>query len=454
MLLYRWYSLWEHATIPKFAFDKVPGHFDAPTLRYTTAVFVALSLAYLVGYWSIRRAARLTRVMMLALAAGVTSGLVLNVLLYPVGALDVFNYIIQLKLTYFYLQNPYVTAFARYPADPLSRFAFLGEVPLYYGPVWLALEGFPALLAGFSDVVRMLLALKVFNALLLILTAAILYRSQDDDRRGWLAAYCFLANPLVLFEGVGNAHNDVLVALFLVGAVAAAKRDSLFSLPLLTLSGLVKFFTFSLLPVFLAAAWTKRWGLQKIVLSLLLAVLLTGVLTIPYWAGGTMISGLRQGLTISQAIKSTSVPSLVSEYLEQINYPATSLVRAACIGILGMLILLVMWGVARGMRFERAVADTYLLFCVLVSLLYPWYLVPAIAVLALEPDVPAFAFLVTASALGLLYHPLSVWGWFNSGMAVFHVHLLQALFLLAPILVFLASEALGAGTTCRTHQRT
>ena len=81
-------------------------------------------------------------------------------------------------------------------------------------------------MVGFETIVTLLGALKLFNVVLLALTGLLIYRSHGDDRAGWLGVYLFLANPLVLFEGVGNAHNDVLMTLFLVAALVAFRRKS------------------------------------------------------------------------------------------------------------------------------------------------------------------------------------------------------------------------------------
>jgi hypothetical protein len=77
-------------------------------------------------------------------------------------------------------------------------------------------------------------------------------------------------------------------------------------------------------------------------------------------------------------------------------------------------VLVVLWTVRRGRELEPALIDTFSLFAVLLSLLYPWYLITVFALLALRRTTLGFAFLCGATTLGLVYHPLSVWAWFNS----------------------------------------
>jgi hypothetical protein len=169
---------------------------------------------------------------------------------------------------------------------------------------------------------QVLLGLKILNLVLLFVAAVIIYTYQDDDSKGWRAGYLFLANPLVLFEGVGNAHNDVMMAMFLIAAALALKRQSWLAAPLLTLSVLVKFFSAALIPLFVLAMPLRRWSKQSLLLSLLLSLAVVVGVSAPFWAHGKMIGGLETGTTISQDMSSTSIYSLLREYLSQQNASA------------------------------------------------------------------------------------------------------------------------------------
>ncbi len=85
----------------------------------------------------------------------------------------------------------------------------------------------------------------------------------------------------------------------------------------------------------------------------------------------------------------------------------------------------------------------------LLSLLYPWYLIPVVAVLALKHDALGLAYLAAASALGLLYYLLSVWAWAASGFGALGIHAFQALFLTLPIVTYLL-----AGSSLAYRERT
>jgi hypothetical protein len=445
LILYRWYSLFDHYSTPYFAFDKVLNHFGSPILRYTTLLFLALVLIYAVIYGLLRTMTQISRSFKLTIVLLVAIAAVVNIGLYPVGAVDVYYYSSTLKLAYYYHQNPYVVTFQAHAADPFARFSFLLGMPSPYGPAWLLLSGLPTIVTGFADVQHVVLGLKAFNLVLLALTALALYKYQDDDKRGWLAAYLFLANPLVLFEGVGNAHSDVLMALFLIAALLALQRQSWLAGPLLALSVLVKFLSAALIPLFALTMLMRRWSKPKLLLSALLSLAVAVVVSAPFWAGGKMVGGLVRGQTVTQGMASSSIFSLVREYLGQQNASVDTIssVGPACIGLFAVSALVILWTVRRGRELEPALVDTFLLFASLLSLFFPWYLIPVLAMVALRRTPLGFAYLCGATALGLVYHPLSVWAWFNSGMSAFQIHLFQALFLTLPVLAFLGLEVSG-----------
>jgi hypothetical protein len=110
-------------------------------------------------------------------------------------------------------------------------------------------------------------------------------------------------------------------------------------------------------------------------------------------------------------------------------------------GAFVVLALLLLFGVKRGRPLEAAAIDTLILFSLLLTNLYPWYLIPVFALLALRRDALGTAYLFVATALGLAYYPMYVWAHFNSGWEKFHVHLFLSIFLTVPMLVYLLTEA-------------
>jgi len=440
--LLQWFSLFEHHATPKFSLDKIPGRFESTEVR-TTAVLVALSaVAYVIGYLALLRVRHVPRWLIAVLAGLLAVALGTQVLLYPTGALDVFNYIMWLKLSYSYDLNPYVATFAQFEADPLRPWVFLHRVHLFYGPAWLLLTGPPLLLFGFGDVMTALVGLKLLNCALLLGTAWLIFDYRGGGRAGWTGAYLLLANPLMLWEAVGNAHNDLLMTTLIIAAALALQRASVLAGPLLMMAALVKLFAIVLAPLFVVAALRAGWPLRKIAVTLGLSLALAVALIAPFWAGGDMYDGFREALTTSQIYNSSSPYSLVREYLTERNYTEATvdLARRAFIGVFGLAVLALCWRVWRGRPVEPALLETLMLFLLCVSLLYPWYLIPLVAVVALRPSRMALVYVFAGTLLGLLYHPLSLWAWFNGHFSVMQVHLFEALLLAIPMLLFMAAE--------------
>lgn len=169
-------------------------------------------------------AARLRRMTFLLLAAAVAVPLL--------STTDPIDYVMRGRILALHGGNPYLDVATDFPDDPFVGFGDSGwkDMPLPYGPIVANLQGLVAWLAHllpFGARVELVVALLLFK----LLFAYALWTSA-----GWLAATAerlrpgardaaFVAvmwNPMLLFEGVANAHNEPLVLLCLAGAVAAA----------------------------------------------------------------------------------------------------------------------------------------------------------------------------------------------------------------------------------------
>jgi hypothetical protein len=482
-LFARWYSLPANETNTHFAFEKIPGGFSSSILRGTLLLFLMMGAIYAGGYLLISRQERVSSGAKFAIVAMVCLPAIANLFVYPVGALDVFNYMIELKLAYGYGENPYLVTFAGFRDDPFALPAFLVDVPLFYGPVWLIAYGLPVAVVGFHTIIGLLGALKLFNLGLLALTGLVIYRSQRDDRAGWLGVFLFLANPLVLFEGVGNAHNDVLMTLFLVAALVAFHRKSVIAGPMFALSALVKLFTIVLAPLLLAVMLRGRWGWRRFALAGSLALLVVVISVMPFWADGAMVDGLREGTAKSQEMNHVSVLSLAQQAVstssvssglapvfaigssapsspqsDSSTLPAwqtraggglpTVAVRRAfvtqvCVAVFVVLALVIAVAVARGRVMEAGVVATLMLFSLLLTNLYPWYLIPIVACVALRQSRRGLGYVFVGTTLGLAYYPAYVYARFGSGWDELTIHLFLALFLTVPMLIYLIAEAGG-----------
>jgi hypothetical protein len=439
LLLLRWYSLLAHASTPAFALDKIPGHFSSPVLQYTTLILLVLNLIYAMMYWIMWKTSTLSAWTRSAVIFMVVGSGIVNILIYPIAAIDVFYYLAELKLTYFYDQNPYIVTFSpAFDADPFARFGWPLHVPLAYGPAWVLFGGMPAALTGYHNLLQLLFAYKVFSFALLVLCASIIYSFHNDVKSGMLGAFAFLGNPLVIFEAVGNGHNDIMMTAFLLAAVLALKRRSWMTLPLLFLSALVKVFTVALLPLFLLMLVTRTWGRAILLPSGLVAAAITCMFVAPFWSDGRMLNGMSQAIEFANNLKTASVFSFVSGYLHQ-HMPGANLefVRP----LFGLLFLslsgITLWRVK---TFDRVLVHVLLLLYTLVGSIQPWYWIPVIGLLVLRHDVTGIAYLLVSSAIGLLIYPLDVWARFESGLPFAHRHLMGTILLSFPAFVFLVFD--------------
>jgi hypothetical protein len=462
VMLHQWYGLLENRDNTHFSFEKIQGGFDSPIMRQTALIFIVLAVAFGASILILRLVPSVPWATRLALLALVAAQVVVNVMLYPVGALDVFNYMIELKLTYHYGENPYIVTFEPYRADSYALPAFLVNITLFYGPAWLLVMWIPTAVSGFTDVIETLIALKVFNVVLIAITAYLIARYQRDARLAWMAAALFLANPLVLFEGVANAHNDVLLTVFIIGAMLALQRRSPLAGPLLALSALVKLYSVALAPIFIVVALRDRWSWQRIGVTVVLSALAVVITSTPYWGDGEMVDGLRAGLEESQEMDHVSPLSLARQYAQEqeaqahadpafarsrpsfeiVPQETQDTIRTGFTVAFAIATLLIAATVWKGRPPALAAAETLLLLFLLMTNLYPWYLITAVAVLALHPDRLSRAYIIVASGLGLVYYPMFVYAHFTSGWPRFEVHQFLALFLTAPILLYLAVRIL------------
>jgi len=156
---------------------------------------------------------------------------------------DVYSYAYYGRIAAVYDANPYVSAPADFPGDALAR--YVGpkwfDTPAVYGPVWtLSSSLVVRLVDDVASTVAVFRALAVAASLATVAVIASVTRRLWPDRAAFAVA-AFGLNPVVLFQSVGSGHNDLLVALCVVGGLALlASRRALLATAALTLGALVK----------------------------------------------------------------------------------------------------------------------------------------------------------------------------------------------------------------------
>lgn len=288
----------------------LPSHYNlippvdyAKLTAYSRTGFVAY-LAGLAGLfacylWGFRLMTHAGRQLKAAWLFGSSAGFAAILLVgYPLTAIDLFIYAIRTRGWALYGLPPLLTPPESLPSgDPWLGLA--GEwvdAASPYGPLW-ELPSLGAFYLSGGNFLAHLLLLKLLGAAAYLGSAALIYHTLRHLRRDWALAgtLAFAWNPLVLFEAVQNAHNDMLMTFFLLAAIwVAVRRPTAVShqvavVVLLAASILVKFVTVLAAPfLLLALAARQATGSRRLLALALYGLLLMGLVVAvmgPFWPG-------------------------------------------------------------------------------------------------------------------------------------------------------------------------
>ena len=154
-------------------------------------------------------------------AAVWTGGIVLTLIATatpPFLSNDVFDYVLHGRVESVHGANPYVYAPRAFADDPFFAYCQWPDWVTPYGPIWVALQ---TVLTGLGEasVWASVYLLKLSMAGCHLLTAWLLARVARAQLALWLW------NPFLLLEVAGSAHNEALLALFLMLMAVALAQD-------------------------------------------------------------------------------------------------------------------------------------------------------------------------------------------------------------------------------------
>jgi hypothetical protein len=233
--------------------------------------------------------------------SGIVFGLVL-IFSYPQTAIDLFVYALRTRGWALYELSPFATTPQAFPSsDPwLGLAGEWADAASPYGPIWEWLSLGTFHLSG-GRYLGHLFALKMIGFSAYLGSAWLVFQILRLIRPQWaVVGLTFFAwNPLVLFEGVQNAHNDIVMVFFLLLAIWAYVRLmteglqtwwlALVFIGSFAFSILVKFVTLLALPfLLLGLAWRQTTWIKRISILALygLAILIIVILVMaPYWPG-------------------------------------------------------------------------------------------------------------------------------------------------------------------------
>jgi len=247
------------ASVPRSPFYPIiqPGQQAAAPLRWMASVFgltacshdalVALSIpiiaAAVAGFlYALREAWRGK----LSMRAAFWVAIAFNLLMLAVPLLfsrDVYSYSLYGRIAAVHHGNPYVDLPANYSTDPV--FALSGplwrDTPAVYGPLFTLYASMLARAVG--SVGGLIFA---FKATAVAASIGVLMLLRRTTERAWPARAVFAVvlfgwNPAILFQTVAGGHNDLLVGLAALGALALLlSRHELAATTVMVLGAAVK----------------------------------------------------------------------------------------------------------------------------------------------------------------------------------------------------------------------
>lgn len=390
---------------------------------WAAGVYVVGLIALFAAFWAALQVVQQERVRLrLIVAFGLLFGLTL-VWLYPVTATDLFQYVLRARVRVVHGANPLTVPANRFPDDPLLPFAGEWADNLSpYGPAWeLLAEGIAWL--GASGAVSGALAYKGVALLAYLACVGLLVWGTRGDAH---ALMLFAWNPLVLLQGPGNGHNDVLMLAWVLLALLLWERKRLWlpAVAALMLAVLTKASAALLVPLLIVAilrdqrTWMRRLGVLAGAGALALGLVVLSYL--PFWPPWESIAGI---LDEFSARYTYTIAALMRMILREFipNRLAMAIPRTTGqIVFAGLYLWMVvrLWqGRARLAQAGFLTAFTYLLASTSYRIWYPLWLVP-LAALHLTPRTRLRTFLLClTSELSILMFYL-VWRWLLNGQGL------------------------------------
>jgi alpha-1,6-mannosyltransferase len=344
---------------------------------------------YLAAAWVATRRRPLpqprTRVIALILAIGLIPRLAL-LPTAPTLSEDLYRYLWDGRLV-----AHGVNPFQHPPSDPsLARFrdglyVHLNHagVPTVYPPVAQILFAAAALL-GATPLAWKGVLFVLEGALIASLLALLARRGLPPER---LLLYSW--NPLVVVECYGSGHLDLALAAFLLLALALAEGGRRAAAGVALGAAMLT----KLVPVLLVPTLLRR----RAWILLATAAGVATLLYLPFLSGGR---GLWEGLGVYTRHWEFNGPlyALLRPAFRTGDPPR--LILAGCLAISTLVIAF------RARTLTGAALAAWVAFLLLSPTVYPWYLVPVVALLPLHPDAGLMVFSGTAA---LVYLPLAAY---------------------------------------------
>jgi hypothetical protein len=386
--------------------------FDSLTGSWLIAAGVAATLVAVVGFLLVLREAYRGTI---SLRAVVVLSLVFTVaiLLLPLlFSRDVYSYAFYGRIAGVYHRNPYVHTPVEFSSD--SLWSFVGpkwvDTPAVYGPLFTTVSSQLARVAHTpAQQVVTYRSLAVIGSLA-TLALVVLTTARVRPGRVTFAAAAWGLNPVVLFLTVGSGHNDVLVALAAIGAVALLTRDrELPAIAVLALGALVK--ATVALPLVLVIVWCvarapRERRLRVLVSHAGLALVIGLVLAGPYLQVHDPTLGMLElaghtGWLAPSVLMTKLIDFFSFGTLGAISGITFAIVLVICVVELARTVAARARAGDAIEELGAAIAWSFMLLLLLGPVLLPWYVAWALPLVWLLPKPPRTTLLVAGAALAM-----------------------------------------------------
>jgi hypothetical protein len=389
---------------------------------YLLAALIEQGIVYILA-WRMAQAAKGRAAWGVVFGGSLLMSFVL-LFMFPFGADDIFDNIMHGRMIAVYGANPFVQVIAQYARDPIRPYVGWPTTPSAYGPAWELMAGGVAWLTNRlsgASIVANVLAFKALGVLFFAgsvgLVAAILRRLSPE--RALTGTLLLAWNPVVLYETMGNGHNDIVMVFFILAAAWAllARRHGLAILALVA-GALIKFIPVLLIPaaglIALRELADTRARLRFVILTGALALLMIAAAYAPFWEGTHTL-----GIVRREKLFTTSLPAAINAYLSRTWDGA----RAAQVISRSTFAWTVLFALGMGFRafwdrswysFTRSAVYTLMFYLLLTCLWFQnWYALWPLALAVLLPPgrTTRLAHLLAFAALAkpYIFVPMFIW---------------------------------------------
>lgn len=204
---------------------------------------------------------------------------ILFMIVLPMTSTDIFYYIGTGWGEAHYGVNPYDTSIdelmvnneqASNDSMLLKMKGTWSEQVVVYGPIWpLVCKVLSNV--SFGNLGVALFIYKLFNLLLHLANTYFVYKITNQSKKYTIL---YALNPLILFEGLSNVHNEIFVIFFILVGIyfLITKKKILPAIVMLACATAIKYFAILLAPFFVLYYYREEKSLRKIGYSLLWAL--------------------------------------------------------------------------------------------------------------------------------------------------------------------------------------